>query len=165
MKTATVHVKAYPGRARSVRLGFIDRGFKGFSIVKEDVDMDKDDERQVKIAKAIAKLLMDGKPRTAEEIRLELGLTVDQMLSSVTGLRRRGAVRSIPKTYVITPRGVKYAQRVPLTPAERMARARAADKRRKTVEDRKTNEVLETIVGDALSSRPVLQSVWGAAHA
>lgn len=115
----------------------------------------------VKNSKRIAMALADGKPRTAAQLRAELGLSRDEFLSAAGSLSRKKLLKRVPVTYAITATGATYANHSPLTAAARVKNSRAKQAKMHAEDRERTQKLLESVVDSALASRPALQAAWG----
>ncbi|MDM0041857.1 hypothetical protein QTI05_22645 [Variovorax sp. J22R193] len=106
-------------------------------------------------AKKIIALLSDGVSRTNPEIAKALGCTQQEAREILAHLKYRGKVESAPVRYSLAVDGVD----------------RTIGRRKRLKADRpekpatpKVPEAMKTdcLIGDALRSRPALQSAWGA---
>ena len=71
------------------------------------------------------RLLADGVPRSVTEVAQALGLTEAQAANTLAHNRGRGRIASTPVLYAITPAGVEHSAFVPMTRAQRVAKAEA----------------------------------------
>lgn len=131
-------------------------------------------KRDLTMSRRIARLLLDGRPRTAVEISIEFGLTHTQAIDALGLLRETHRVAAAPASYRLTVAGTKFAQHDPDKPRkppkphnqsnrEYRARLRAAKGLPPKVEKAPEPEpVVSTvsIVEQALAKRPALQAAW-----
>lgn len=119
--------------------------------------------------KAIGKLLADGVPRTAKQIAEEVGISHVKVRSAIHELSGNGRMvinRSVrPGLYSLTQLGMEFAADRPVTEQAALERKRIEMARRRQLERERSNYTGTNVIQHALQSRPVLQSIWGSAHA
>jgi hypothetical protein len=129
-------------------------------------------KRDLTMSRRIAKLLLDGRSRTAQEIAVEFNLTQTQATDALILLRETHRIAAIPASYRLTALGTKFATHVPKSRAlmKRELRAKQAAKRAAAVIDLDSDDLdnfprtaAAAIVANAIASRPALQRAWGAA--
>ncbi|RYE43947.1 MAG: hypothetical protein EOP24_26220 [Hyphomicrobiales bacterium] len=118
----------------------------------------------MKITKQITALLMDGKPRSAQDLCEALGLTAVQVKTAMSSLHKHSHIVRTPITYRLTESGERHATK----PASRTEQARIvhnlkqANRRERAKEEAAARTDPDAMVNRALSSRPALQMAWGA---
>lgn len=116
------------------------------------------------MSRDIAKLLCDGKPRSAEAIARALKLDVGQVRSCISRMSAHSYMQALPKQYKLNPKGKEYAAS-PEYDVVRRQKAQADFQERKKVQQAKAAEPTASIVEKAIAGRHALHSVWGAANA
>lgn len=111
------------------------------------------------MSRDIAKLLCDGKPRSAEVIALELNLDVTQVRSCISRVMGHSYVRSLPKQYTIAARGREYAGS-PTYDIVRRQKAQESFKQRQADKMAKAAEPAASIVEMAKANRHALHNIW-----
>jgi hypothetical protein len=129
-------------------------------------------KRDLTMSRRIAKLLLDGRARTAQEIAVEFNLTQTQATDALILLRETHRIAAIPASYRLTVLGTKFAEHVPKDRAlmkrelrAKKAAKRAAEKLRDPDSDDLDNfprPDVAAIVEKAKASRHPLQLAWGA---
>ena len=108
----------------------------------------------------LAMLLADGIPRNTREIGAALGMTEQEVRSTVHELTGNGRIKRQPLQYSLTHLGQAFADKTvtPALDAQMRKRQHQKNYRAKSASKR-------TTIQSAIRSRTALESAWGGANA
>ena len=123
----------------------------------------------MKINKRIANLLLDGKPRSMEQMAVDLGLELGQIRTAMGSLQKHCRVARLPSTFQLTPAGQTFAAKMPSESPQARAKRAALEAARTARAAQKAAEIEERasmsaadVTQSAIRTRPALQAAWRA---